>query len=93
MIAENSTISKNLAAVERRISDACLAAGRPVTDVRLLPVSKTRPASALVEAMACGYRRFGENRVQEVVAKAAELPDAEWAVIGHLQSNKARQVA
>jgi len=86
-------IAQNLAAIERRIADAALAAGRFATDVRLLPVSKTRPASELAEAMACGYKRFGENRVQEVVAKAAELPEAEWAVIGHLQSNKARQVA
>lgn len=88
------TIAERFAAVERRIASACEQAGREPADVRLLPVSKTRPASDLAEAARLGYRRFGENKVQEVVAKQAELGDAvEFAVIGPLQSNKVKQVA
>lgn len=88
-------IAENLVAVRDRIDRACLDAGRDPAEVRLLPVSKTKPASALVAARTLGHRRFGENKVQEVVAKSAELAgtDIEFAVIGHLQSNKAKVVA
>ena len=89
-------IAGNLASVERRIADACAASGRDAAQVRLLPVSKTFPVSAILTAVAAGYHRFGENRVQEVVAKTEELgPDAavEFAVIGPLQSNKAGKLA
>lgn len=88
-------IAERFEAIEERIRDACARVGRDPAEVRLLPVSKTRPASELAEAARLGYRRFGENKVQEVVAKAAELDGAgiEFAVIGHLQTNKAKQVA
>lgn len=90
-----SLIAENLRAVEARITAACERAGRSASEVRLLPVSKTKPTAALAEAMDAGYRRFGENKVQEVVAKSAALrgTGAEFAVIGHLQTNKAKQVA
>jgi pyridoxal phosphate enzyme (YggS family) len=90
------TVAENLAAVEARIVAACERSGRPRSSVRLLPVSKTHPASVVLEAYAAGCRRFGENKVQEAAAKAEELasvPDLEWALIGHLQTNKARDVA
>nr|NLI49385.1 YggS family pyridoxal phosphate-dependent enzyme [Propionibacterium sp.] len=90
------TIAENLAAVEARIAAACARAGRPRADVRLLPVSKTHPAPVLREAYAAGVRWFGENKAQEAAAKAAELadlPDLRWSFIGHLQTNKARDVA
>ena len=89
-------IAENLAEVRRRIDDACAAAGRDPAEVRLLPVSKTKPPVAIQEAYDAGVRLFGENKVQEAVAKAevfADVPDLRWAVIGHLQTNKAKQVA
>ncbi|MGB7962412.1 MAG: YggS family pyridoxal phosphate-dependent enzyme, partial [Propionicimonas sp.] len=66
------------------------------SEVRLLPVSKTRPAVDVRTAYEAGCRRFGENRPQELVAKAVELaalPGLSWAMIGHLQRNKAGLVA
>lgn len=90
------TIAQNLGAIEARIDAACEAAGRDRATVRLLPVTKTHPLERIREAAAAGYRLFGENRVQEVVAKTGEMaPDDDFgfAVIGHLQTNKARDVA
>lgn len=89
-------IAENLRDVEARIAGACERAGRDRGEVRLLPVSKTKPVGAILEARAAGYRRFGESKVQEVVAKSEQLrpgSGVEFAVIGHLQTNKARQVA
>lgn len=85
-------IPANLAAIEARIVAACARVGRRPDEVRLLPVSKTWGADAVRAAHACGYTRFGENRVQEARAKAEELAGegVEWAVIGPLQSNKAK---
>lgn len=89
-------IAENLAEVRRRIDEACAAADRDPAEVRLLPVSKTKPPIAIREAYDAGVRLFGENKVQEAVAKAevfADVPDLKFAVIGHLQTNKAKQVA
>ena len=62
--------------------------------VTLVAVSKTKPSSAILEAYNCGQRIFGENKVQELVDKAEELPkDIEWHMIGHLQSNKVKYIA
>ncbi len=85
-------IATNLAAIEARIAAACARVGRTASEVRLLPVTKTWGPDAVLAAHACGYVRFGENRVQEARAKAAELADScvEWAVIGPLQRNKAK---
>ena len=61
-----------------------------------MPVSKTKPPESVLEAYEVGYRRFGENKVQEAQGKwesLREVPGIEWAVIGHLQSNKAKYVA
>ena len=61
--------------------------------VALVAVSKTHPVAALEEAYRAGQRIFGENRVQEMVAKQAALPeDIAWHLIGHLQRNKVRQI-
>jgi PLP dependent protein len=73
-----------------RINDACMRVGRERTEVTLVAVSKTVPADALRYAVAAGIDLFGENRVQEGAAKAAEVPGARWHLIGPLQSNKAR---
>lgn len=84
----------NIAAVRARIDDAALRSGRNPGDVRLLPVSKTVPQERLRLAVAAGCHEFGENKVQEAKRKAAEMADLDlsWAVIGHLQTNKAKDV-
>ncbi|QCV95180.1 YggS family pyridoxal phosphate-dependent enzyme [Acidipropionibacterium acidipropionici] len=91
------TIADNISTIRARIAAAARAAGRDPAGIRLLPVSKTRPASAVLEAASAGCTRFGENRVQEATGKWEELaedhPEISWAIIGHLQTNKARQVA
>ncbi len=62
--------------------------------VTLVAVSKTHPAEAVAEAYKAGHRVFGENRVQELVPKATQLPaDIKWHLIGHLQSNKVKYIA
>lgn len=94
-----SIIAANLQAVEATIGAACASAGRGKNEVRLLAVSKTFPAEAVVEAMAAGQRAFGENYLQEGLDKMQEVarlqPDAglEWHFIGPIQSNKTRPIA
>jgi PLP dependent protein len=90
-----TTISTNLQAVKRRIIGACSRAGRDPASVTLLAVSKTFSAAMLREAHAAGQQCFGENYVQEALAKQAELADLdlEWHFIGPLQSNKTKPVA
>lgn len=89
------SISSRLQAVNARIAAAARAAGRAPQAVRLLAVSKTWPAASVRAAAQAGQRAFGENYVQEGVAKIAELadPGLEWHFIGPLQGNKTRQVA
>lgn len=88
-------IRRNLAAVRSRIEQACSRVGRDPLQVRLLPVSKTVEASRLRLAYEAGCRELGENKVQEAREKAEALADLDirWAVIGHLQTNKAKHVA
>ena len=80
------SIAANLAAVRGRIEAAARAAGRPPEAVSLVAVSKTQPADAVRAALAAGQRVFGENRVQEGLAKFPELrgefPDLELHLIG-----------
>ena len=85
----------NLAAVTARIDAAARRAGRDPSGVRLLPVSKTVPAERVRLALDAGCTWLGENKVQEAKRKAAELAGtaARWSVIGHLQTNKAKDVA
>ena len=91
------SIESNLQEVKRRISGAALACGRQPSVVRLLAVSKTFGADAVRQAHAAGQRDFGENYVQEALAKIVALnglrPHIEWHLIGPLQSNKTRAVA
>ncbi|MBW8311099.1 MAG: YggS family pyridoxal phosphate-dependent enzyme [Rhizobium sp.] len=88
------TPEQTLHGVLQTIENAAKLAGRP-RGVRLLAVSKTRPADAVRALAGAGQRAFGENYVQEGVAKARELADLglEWHLIGHLQSNKCREAA
>jgi pyridoxal phosphate enzyme (YggS family) len=87
-------IAENLTAINSRIVAAAQAAGRRPSEVRLVAVSKTKPADAVDEAAAAGQLIFGENYVQELTAKATAVRQpVEWHFIGHLQSNKVRQIA
>jgi pyridoxal phosphate enzyme (YggS family) len=91
------SIGSNLQEVRQRIARACTEAGRDANSVTLLTVSKTFAAEAVREAHAAGARAFGENYVQEALAKIDALADLRaqlaWHLIGPLQSNKTRPVA
>ncbi|MDF7628007.1 YggS family pyridoxal phosphate-dependent enzyme [Erwiniaceae bacterium L1_55_4] len=91
-----TSIEHNLQQVRERIAAAAARCGRAPEKITLLAVSKTKPASAVAEAIAAGQQVFGENYVQEGVEKVAELaahPELQWHFIGPLQSNKSRLVA
>src|ERR1700740_536703 len=98
--ARMASIAENILQVRGRIASACGAFARLPATVHLLAVSKTCPGVSVREAHAAGQRDFGENYVQEALAKIAELADLRagtdaprWHLIGPLQSNKAREVA
>lgn len=92
---EVSSIAANLAAVRQRIADAAAQARRDAASVTLIAVAKTFPAEAVREALVAGQRHFGENRVQEGMAKypalREEYPDLVLHLIGPLQTNKVKQ--
>ena len=90
-----TTIGNKLQLVRARIDQACDKCHRNPADVRLLAVSKTFGADVVREAAALGQRAFGENYIQEAVAKIEALPGLglEWHCIGPVQSNKSRLVA
>jgi pyridoxal phosphate enzyme (YggS family) len=84
-------VAERLASIRSRIESAAGRAGRPPSGVTLVGASKVQPISVLAEAFQAGLRVFGENRVQEGLAKSRELPpEIEWHLIGPLQSNKVR---
>ena len=84
-------IADNLAAVEARMRAACERSGRKRSDVTLVAVSKTFGADRIDEAIAAGVTHIGENRVQEARDKKPKVRGtARWHLIGHLQSNKAK---
>ncbi|MCD8249157.1 MAG: YggS family pyridoxal phosphate-dependent enzyme [Lachnospiraceae bacterium] len=86
-------VTENLREVERRVSEACVRAGRNRDEVTLIAVSKTKPVEMLKEAYEAGARAFGENKVQELCEKYDQLPeDIDWHLIGHLQRNKVKYV-
>jgi len=92
-VSSAGEVRDRLASIRARIDAAALAAGRDPASVRIVAVTKKLGADAVRDAYAAGQRDFGENYVQEAVAKIAELasalPDARWHLIGRLQSNKA----
>lgn len=90
-----SSIQQRLREVRSRIYEAEAAAGRPHGSVQLLAVSKTKPPSALIEAYRAGQRHFGENYLQEALAKQNTLSafDISWHFIGPIQSNKTKPIA
>jgi pyridoxal phosphate enzyme (YggS family) len=88
------SIAASLNIVQERIRSAAVKAGRDPAAVRLVAVSKTRPAAQVDEAARRGQHLFGENYVQELTVKAAGVKEpVEWHFIGHLQGNKVRQIA
>jgi pyridoxal phosphate enzyme (YggS family) len=89
-------IAANVERVRARIAQAAERVGRATEDITLIAVSKTMPPEDVAAAYGAGVRHFGENYVQEAVSKLAaaelDLPDLQWHFIGHLQSNKVRDV-
>lgn len=90
-----NNLKENLDNVRARVATACESAGRARGDVRVLAASKSHPAERIRDLFGLGQRAFGENYVQEALAKQARLNglDIEWHFIGPLQSNKTREVA
>ena len=89
-------IAANIASIHERIAAAARRAGRNPREIALMAVSKTHPPECIREAYAAGLKLFGENRVQEFASKIGglqNLPEADWHMIGHLQTNKAGKAA
>ena len=90
-------LTERYRSVNERIAASCIAAGRSVSDVELVVVTKNHSAEVVAELYDLGHRQFGENRDQEAGPKAEALAaggrlDAEWHFVGQLQSNKVRTV-
>ena len=84
-------IQENIKLVEENIKKACEKVGRDVNEVTLIAVSKTKPYTAIEEALPTGVKDYGENKVQELCDKYEILPkDIKWHMIGHLQRNKVK---
>jgi PLP dependent protein len=95
MNPDTTRLAANWSQIRQRVDDACDAAGRDPDSVNILPVSKTFGPELIRAAVALGLHRFGENKVQEIRDKSAQLADCgiDWVMIGHLQTNKVRDVA
>lgn len=90
-----NTFNKAWSHVQQRINNACIAANRDASSVRLLAVGKQHPASSLATVSQLGQKEFGENRVDEAIGKQQELAhlDLSWHFIGPIQSRKTRDIA
>lgn len=86
-------VKENLKNIRDEMNTACERSNRNLDDITLIAVSKTKPNELIMEAYESGVRDFGENKVQELLRKKEELPDdIRWHMIGHLQTNKVRQL-
>ncbi len=86
-------LKENLEQVQNNIKAACETAGRPIEDVTLIAVSKTKPLSDIEELMTYGIECYGENKVQELVDKYETISrPVKWHLIGHLQTNKVKYI-
>lgn len=88
-----SEVASRVRTIRESIATACARAGRDPASVTLVAASKSQPIEKLRAAWDAGVRTFGENRVQEAATKQPLLPEAEWQLLGPLQSNKVRQAA
>ncbi len=90
-----TNVTQNLLKIRQRIQQACDRCGRDPAEVNLLAVSKKHPAAAIRVAFEAGQKAFGENFVQEALGKQRQLQnlDIQWHFIGHIQSNKTREIA
>ena len=88
-----NSIVENLSHVQLRIRTACKQHQRDFSSVRLIAVSKTKPATDVATAFNAGQVDFGENYLQEAALKVETLPAAQWHFIGAIQSNKTREIA
>jgi len=91
-----NSIAQNIQSIRERVAQAAAQSNRSPEEIALLAVSKTVSVRSISQAADSGVRQFGENRVQEAEGKITSLrgiPDLEWHLIGHLQSNKARHAA
>ncbi|MDR1933749.1 MAG: YggS family pyridoxal phosphate-dependent enzyme [Spirochaetales bacterium] len=90
----DTVLAGRLGEIRARIQAAAARSGRESSDVRLMAVTKTHPREMVLAARGAGLRVFGENRVAEAAEKYMDTPaDAELHLIGHLQTNKAKQAA
>ena len=86
-------LKDQLLSVQENVKRACQTAGRNLSDVTLIAVSKTKPIEMLQEIYDEGIRDFGENKVQELIEKYEIMPkDIRWHLIGHLQTNKVKYI-
>jgi pyridoxal phosphate enzyme (YggS family) len=87
------SLQENLDRIKKRISAACLRAGRDPAGIKLVAVSKTIPVEVIKEVLSLGVTSLGENRVQEFLLKQPVLDhDIDWHFIGHLQTNKVKKI-
>lgn len=87
------SVCENYKEVEKHVEEACKRAGRKREEVTLIAVSKTKPVSMIEELLPLNVTEFGENKVQELTAKAEVLPaNLHWHMIGHLQRNKVKYI-
>lgn len=91
-MSREQELRDNLRLAQERIEKACVAAGRDRDEVTLVAITKTFPVSDVAALAALGVVDVGENREQELKAKAPECPDLTWHFVGQLQSKKARSV-
>ena len=86
-----NAVANNLARLNDRIAAAAVRSGRLVEEITLVAVTKKQPSSAILEALAYGLTEIGENYVQEAAEKHCEIDGGRWHLLGHLQTNKAKQ--
>ena len=88
----NNQINDNLTVVREKIKKACDKVSRSYDEVTLLAVSKTKPIEYIKSAVMCRQNSFGENKVQEIIDKYEIMPELDWHMIGHLQTNKVKYI-
>ncbi len=86
------TIAENIAQIDKRISAAAAESGRSAADITVVAVTKNVGIDKIREAQQCGINIFGENRAQELLSKYDDIVGAKWHFIGHLQTNKVKDV-